>query len=305
MPTYPAAPPTISGDVETVNRFLNTPTDVNRRVREISLNRYLTDFIFPGRIEAAGGAILYEIGEGIFLAKDPESVNPGAQYPRSTETRGTAAIASVKKWGEDVPLTDEAIGRLKGMAMERVLRKLSNTMIRKVDSLSMAAAAAAITLTQPQTAAWDNASADPFLDVMLADAKGAALDEGFEYDTLILTDVLYARMVSNSKVINGLARESTNTVTSEGEILKIAGKSIVRTNHLPGGVDRLLIDRQQFGALGYENIPSPEYEGDPANGIETWARRDPNANDQWLLRGRRPVVPIVLEPNAGIAIAAA
>lgn len=305
MPTYPAPPPTITGDVETINRFLNTPTDVQRRVREVSLNRYLTDFIFPGRIEAAGGAILYEIGEGMFLAKDPEAVNPGAQYPRSTETRGTAAIAAVKKWGEDVPLTDEAIKRLKGMALERVIRKLSNTMIRTVDSVGMAAAAAAITATQIQTAAWDNAAADPFLDVMLAEAKVTALDEGFEPDTLVLTDVLYARMVANQKVINGLARESSNTVTSEGEILKIAGKTLARTNHLPGGIDRLLIDRQQFGALGYEDLQSPEYEGDPANGIETWARRDPAANDQWLLRGRRPVVPVVLEPLAGISIAVA
>lgn len=305
MPTYPAAPPTLVGDVATINRFLNSPTSVNRRVREISLNRYLTDFIFPGRIEAAGGAILYEIGEGMFLAKDPEAVNPGAGYPRVTETRGAAAIATVKKWGEDVPLTDEAIGRLRGNALERVLRKLSNTMIRKVDSVSMAAAAAAITQTQTQTAAWDNAAADPFLDVMLADAQVTGLDEGFEPDTLILTDVLYARMVANEKVLNGLARESSNTVTSEGEIARIAGKSIVRTNHLPGGIDRLLIDRQQFGALGYEVIPSPEYDGDPANGIETWARRDPDENDAWLIRGRRPVVPIVLEPNAGISIEAA
>src|SRR3546814_7053652 len=37
----------------------------------------------------------------------------------------------------------------------------------------------------------------------------------------------------------------------------------------------------------FRSIPSPEYEGDPANGIETWARRDPVANDQWLIRGRR------------------
>lgn len=305
MPTYPAPPPTLTGDIASINRFLNSPTSVNRRVREISLNRYLTDFIFPGRILAAGGAVLYEIGEGMFLAKDPEAVNPGAQYPRSTETRGAAAIASVKKWGEDVPLTDEAIGRLQGNALERVLRKLSNTLIRKVDSLSMAAAAAAITQTQIQAADWAGASADPFLDVMLADAKGSTLDEGFEYDTLILTDVLYARMVSNQKVLNGLARESSNNVTADGEILSIAGKAIVRTNRMPAGVDRLLIDRQQFGALGYENIPSPEYQGDPANGIETWARRDPAANDSWLIRGRRPVVPIVLEPNAGVAIVAA
>lgn len=304
MPTYPAPPPTIVGDVEIINRFLNSPTDVQRRLREVTLNRFLLDFIFPGKIEASGGAILYEIGEGQYLAKDPEAVNPGAQYPRATETRGTAAIAAVKKWGEDVPLTDENIKRMKGLALNRTMTKLGNTLIKKIDGVGMAAAGAAITLTQTQTAAWDNALADPFLDVMLADAQVTALDEGFEPDTLVMTDILYARMVANQKVINGLSRESANTVTSSGEVLVIAGKTLVRSNRLPAGVDRLLIDREQFGALGYEDLESPEYEGDPANGIETWARRDPAANDSWLLRGRRPVVPIVLEPNAGIKIGA-
>ncbi|HET6154354.1 MAG TPA: hypothetical protein VFE15_15525 [Marmoricola sp.] len=302
MPTYPAPPPTLTGDVETISRFLNSPTDVQRRVRDISLNRYLTDFIFPGRIEASGGAILYEIAEGQFLAKDPEAVNPGAQYTRTTEVRGTAAIAAVKKWGEDVPLTDEQIKRMKGLALNRTLTKLANTMIKKVDSVAMAAAGAAITQTQTTAAAWDTDDADPFLDVMLADATVVGLDQGYEPDVLVLTDVLYARMVANQKVINGLAREAANTVTSDGQVLMIAGKTIARTNHLPNGIDRLLIDREQFGALGYEDLESPEYEGDPANGVETWVRRDPDANDTWLLRGRRPVVPVVLEPNAGISI---
>lgn len=305
MPIYPPPPPTITGDVVTINRFLNDPTAVQRRVRDISLNRFITDVIFPGKVEITGGAILYEISEGIYLDKDPEAVNPGAQYPRTKETRGAAAIATATKWGQDVPLTDEQIKRLKGLAMERTFRKVANTMIRRVDGQGMAAAAAAITQTQTQTAAWDAAGADPFLDVMLADAQIAALDEGFEPDSLILTDVLYARMVANQKVINGLRREEANTVTETGDVTQIAGKRLLRTNRLPAGIDRLLIDTTQFGALGYEDLESPEYEGDPANGVETWARRNPLANDEWLVRGRRPVVPIVLEPNAGISIEAA
>lgn len=302
MPTYPPAPPTITGDVASVNRFLNEPTSVNRRVRDITLNRFLADFIFPQRIPIEGGAILYEVGDGLYLAKDPEAVNPGAQYPRTTETRGAAAIARATKWGQDVPITDEAIKRLRGAELERKLRKLGNTMVRKVDGVAMAAAAAAITHTSTTTAAWSAAGADPFLDVMLADAAGSELDEGFEYDTLIMTDVLYARMVANPTVLAGLAREGSNTVTETGDVVRIAGKTLVRSNRLPAGVNRLLIDREQFGAMGYEDLESPEYEGDPANGIETWARRDPAANDSWLVRGRRPVVPLVLEPLAGISI---
>lgn len=304
MPIYPPAPPTISGNVVTINRFLQDPAAVQRRLRTITEQRFLTDVLFPNKIEVSGGAILYEIGESMYLAKDPEAVNAGGQYPRSAETRGSAAIASVKKWGQDIPLTDERIKRERGMALERTLIKVGNTVVKKVDTVALAAAGAAVTQHQVQTAAWSAAGADPFLDVMLADSQVEALDEGFETDALILTDVLYARMVANEKVINGLARESANTVTSTGEVLAIAGKRLLRTNRLPAGVDRLLVDTRQFGALGYEDLESPEYEGDPANGVETWARRDPAANDSWLIRGRRPVVPVVQEPNAAVTIGA-
>lgn len=304
MPIYPPAPPALGGDVVTISRFLQDPAAVQRRLRTLTEQRFISDLIFRGRIEASGGAVLYEIGESMYLAKDPEAVNPGAQYPRTGEVRGSAAIAAVKKWGEDVPLTDERIKRERGMALERTLIKVGNTVVRKVDTVCLAAAGAAVTQHQTQTAAWDANGADPFLDVMLADAQVEALDEGYETDLLILTDVLYARMVSNQKVINGLQRESANTVTSEGEITRIAGKTLLRTNRLPAGVDRLLLDSNQFGSLGYENLESPEYEGDPANGVETWARRNPDANDEWLIRGRRPVVPIVQEPGAAITIGA-
>jgi hypothetical protein len=57
-----------------------------------------------------------------------------------------------------------------------------------------------------------------------------------------------------------------------------------------------------LGGIGYERIPSPEYTGDPLNGVESWSRRDPSANDQWIVRGRRPVVPVVQEPNAAFKI---
>ena len=45
-----------------------------------------------------------------------------------------------------------------------------------------------------------------------------------------------------------------------------------------------------------------EYSGSSSTGIETWTRRDPDANDQWLIRGRRAVVPIVQEPLAAVEI---
>lgn len=302
MPIYPAPPPTITGDVVTISRFLQNPTQVQRRLRTVTEQRFIADVLLTGRYEVSGGALQYEIGEGIYSDRDVEAVNPGAEYPRSGTSNGQAAMASVTKWGQDVPITDEHIKRYGRQAVDKAMLKVGNTVVRKVDTVSLLAIGAAITQTQAAVAAWSQSTADPFLDVMLADAQIEALDMGYETDTLVLNDVLYARMVSNEKVLSGLQREAANTVTQTGEVTVIAGKRILRSNRLPAGVQSMLVDTDQLGGLGYERLESPEYQGDPANGVESWARRDPDANDQWLLRGRRPVVPIVQEPNAGIKI---
>jgi len=71
---------------------------------------------------------------------------------------------------------------------------------------------------------------------------------------------------------------------------------------MPAGIAALVLDTQQLGSLGYENIPSPEYQGNPATDVQSFSRRDPAATDSWLIRGRRPVVPIVQEPTCGVKI---
>ncbi len=303
--TYPPAPPSLSSDILTINRFLNSPADVQRRVRELTDLRFIADTLLAGRYEAAGGAVLYDIAESNYPDRPVEPINPGAEYPRSGAGLGTPALASVTKWGQDVPITDENVGRQRGAVVERVLRKVANTIVRQVDTVAMTAIVAAVTQTQAVVAAWSAATADPFLDVMLAKAQVDALDEGFDPDTIVMPDLLYARMVANKGVLSGLARESSNTVTATGEVLAIGNLTLMRSARLGAGVGPIILDRTQLGGLGYENIPSPEYEGDPANGVQTWSRRDPDGNDQWLIRGRRPVVPIVQEPACAVKITGA
>ena len=74
------------------------------------------------------------------------------------------------------------------------------------------------------------------------------------------------------------------------------------TPNLPTAGQAIVVDTTALGALGYERIPSPEYSGDPAQGVETLVRRNPLGNDEWLVRGRRPVVPFLQEPGAACKI---
>ncbi|HNX48671.1 MAG TPA: hypothetical protein PKL08_00785 [Thermoanaerobaculaceae bacterium] len=300
---YPPTAPTLSGDVLTVNRFLNSPMMVQRRLRTIADQRFVSPVLLTGSIEASGGAVAYEQSESIYTDRSPSAVAPGGEYELALATGGVAALANVTKYGQDVRITDEAIGRQRMAAAERAMVKAVNQAVAFVDTLSLAAIAAAVTQTQAAAFAWNNASADPFLDVMLADAVVSDLAQGYDTDTLVLTVTLYSRLVANQKVIAGLAREGSNVVTESGEVKMIAGKVLrpVPAARMPAGVGAMLIDSTALGALAYENIPSPEYQG-AANETQSWIRRDPAATDSWLLRVRRAVVPIVQEPSCGVKI---
>lgn len=316
--TYPPAAPSLSGDVLTISRFLNSPTAVQRRLRTLTENRFIADVLLSGRYQVAGGSILYEQSEGIFTAKAPEAVAAGAAYPRSTAGTGTAALASVTKWGQDVPVTDEAVGRMGGNPVEKALIKISNYIVKQVDSVCLAAIAAATTNTraagQPggvgNARAWSVITADPttssapLLDLMGAAAEIRALDQGYEPNYAVMSDLSLARLVANAGIVAGLPREQQQNVTAEGirAVVEIAGVVPLPTNNLPVASTVFVVDSAMLGGLGYERIPSPEYTGDPANGVESFSRRNPNGNDEWLIRGRRAVVPVIQETGAAFKI---
>lgn len=302
---YPPAPPTLTGDTLTISRFLNSPALVQRRLRDITSQRFIADVLLTGRYESSGGSLLYEQNESIYTAKPPEAVGAGAEYPRSSAAPGPAALAAVTKWGQDVPVTDEHVARYGRRAVDVAMLKIRNYLVKQVDSVALTAIGAATTQqvdTAPNGGAWSSSTADPFLCLELAKATILANDQGYDPDTAVMSDTLYARLVANQKVIAGLAREATNSVTATGQILRIADLRILSTNNLPAGIQVFVCDSTLLGGLGYERLQSPEYQGDPANGVESWSRRDPAANDQWLLRGRRPVVPIVQEPLAACKV---
>jgi hypothetical protein len=326
---YPPAPPEFNqaNNILTISRFLNAPALVQRRLRTIAEARFLADSILLGRYETSGGALLYEQTESIYTARPPEAVNAGAEYPRSPAAPGPAALAGITKWGQDVPITDEHIHRYGRRAVDVALLKITNYLVKQVDTIAMTLLAAAIPagpaplpnnrvpiFGPPGGPGWadpDPANKNILLDLMTAKALIESYDQGYNADTVITTDMGKALITADAAIISGLAREAGGgvgnaTVTATGEIQSIAGMRIFATNNIPEilNVDAgtFVVDSSLLGGLAYERLESPEYTGDPANGVESWTRRDPAANDQWLVRGRRPVVPVIQEPMAAVAL---
>src|SRR5260370_25760734 len=103
--TYPAAPPTLSGDLETISRFLSSPTQIRRRLRDYTDLRFVADQILTQRFRTSGGAALYELSEPFVTDRAVEAVGAGAEYPYANMPTGTAGIAAVSQWGPKGPLT--------------------------------------------------------------------------------------------------------------------------------------------------------------------------------------------------------
>src|SRR5260370_32657813 len=139
--TYPAAPPTLSGDLETISRFLSSPTQIRRRLRSYVDLRFVADQILTQRFRTSGGAALFELSEPFVTDRAVEAVGPGAEYPYANMPTGTAGIASVSKWGQKVPVTDAEIARnvYAGMTVRRSLPKTVNSIINQVDVIAISA----------------------------------------------------------------------------------------------------------------------------------------------------------------------
>ena len=300
---YPPAAPTLSGDLITVHRLLQNPTYLQRRLRGIPDLRFIADQVFTRRLRTAGGAIAYETGEPIVNARPIESIAPGAEYPRDSPADGTAALAKVSKWGEAVPLTDEKLKRsvYMGDEVNRTLRKAANTIITKVDKLTMAAMSSAISTTVAAAQTWDNAAALLFRDVEKAAAKVTDQNAGFKANTLLMSTTKYAMLVTDPAIAALRKREDSTNPIYGGDIEYLGKYRIVATAvaNLPSD-DVWVFDDQELGGMADETEVDPGYATMDNNLQFKVIRKD--SRDAWDIQGRRITVPVPLEGAAGIRI---
>lgn len=302
--TYPPAPGTLSGDLLSIHRLLQSPTQIRRRLRTLADLRFIADQLLTQRFRSSGGAVLYEVSEPVYNTREVNAVSPGGEYPRDTTADGTAAMAAVSKWGQAVRVTDEKLKRsvYMGEEIDRSLRKLLNTVIRKVDRLTIAAIAAAVTQTQAATAVWsDLTNATILRDIERAVGVVEDLDQGYKPDTILMSTGRYAEFVSDDKINNLRRRETTENPVYSGEIEVIAGLTILKTSsgNLPTD-DVWILDSKQLGGMADETEVDPGYTV-AEMGVQVQTDRIKNV-DAWDMWARRITVPVVQEPGAAIRI---
>ena len=300
---YPPAAPTLSGDLLTVHRLLQNPVYLQRRLRTIAELRFIADRVLTRRLRTAGGAVAYETGESITNSRPIQAIAPGAEYPRDSVADGTAALARVSKWGEAVALTDEKLKRsvYMGDEVNRTLRKTANTIITRVDRLSTAAVASAVTATSAAIATWNNASAALFRDVETAAAKIVDVNQGFNPTAVLMSTTKYAMLVTDPAIAALRRREASDNPVYGGDIEFIGKYRIIATavSNLTSD-DVWVFDDQELGGMADEPEVDPGYAVLDNNLQFKTIRQD--SRDAWDIQARRITVPVVLEPAAGIRI---
>lgn len=137
---HPLAPAVISGNTITVDSMMDQPTRITSYLSDITLQKFFADQVLNSAGGITGGAVVFDrptVNE-LYLERDIEEVGVGSEFPILTSARRVPDIATVKKYGGRVWISDEARDRNSLTVFARELRQLGNTLVRKMDQLLMA-----------------------------------------------------------------------------------------------------------------------------------------------------------------------
>ena len=297
--TYPTPSPAGNLTPDQIHLLLSRPSVIAKRLATLMDNKFVADFLLQGRFEAKGGSVLYENGEEIFAKDSPESIEPGGEYPKTALTRGEIAAARTVKWGLETEITDEAIARQGMNPVERVLAKLSNTVVKHVDEVAMGVISSKVDSSFDAAGPWTSV---PNIITSLIQARTVKedLDLGINLDTVALTPTDYANVMGLFLNAGVLPRENNNPLLSGELPAQILGWTWVPSKHVIGP-DPWVFDRAQLGGMADEDLRSPGYVKSGQFGVEVQVERIAK-RDAYVPRARRVTTPVVIEPLAGARI---
>lgn len=290
FPGHPLMPPVVSGTTITIDTMLNQPTRVTRMIADMSLQRFVANYLFSSAGGVTGGAVVYDqaVENELYADRDAQQVSPGGEFPLVTALRPQPLVAPVEKWGGKTYITDEARERNNPIWFTNEIRKLTNVIVRRLNVRAMEVAnTAGNSQTMASPSVWGTAvppwgGASPTPPGQTPAATFAALqskevtDElGVSYNLAILNpadnmalELFYANMGGATQVLAGYGFDAA-----------IPGQ--------PGG--RFITPRQAAhsmlaaaqGQVGEMRVEKPL-------GTETW--REAETERTWVQASVRPVM---------------
>lgn len=286
--TFPIGGPDVSGTQVTVDLLAEQPTRITRAISDLALTRFFVDRLLTIGGDVSGGAVLYDQAteNELYLNRDVQQVEPGQEFPIVGLDRPVPRTAQVEKFGGKFPITDEARKRNNMVTLNNAIRRLANTIQRKMQQRTLAEIAAAIaehsrfatTVSWADSLALTDATrtrgAEPGAALAAAQREADENELGYRYNILIQ---------------NPQEEEALLTYYGPDKVdAVLSGYGITdrfSTPRQPAGTALLAAEKQ----VGEMRLEEPL-------GQETWRDKDGRQQD-WYQASIRPVV-YVTDPFA-------
>lgn len=270
---HPLGPPSVSGNNVTVDTMLQQPTRITRMIMDLTLQRFIADRVFTSAGSVTGGAVIYDQAtlNELYSSRDVRQVSPGGEFPLVTSERQVPKVAEVEKWGGKVFITDEAKDRNNSALFTNEIRKLSNTIVRKINQRAIAELETSIAASGQKangndwseivTSGAEQSSAElwPAADFAAAWQASEEDELGVTYDLWLMNPQEYARLV----VIYG--------AMGLRDLLSALNLSIYVSNRVPAG-KAFVVASGQVGEMRVEQALATETWRDPEGRQRTWVQ---------------------------------
>jgi hypothetical protein len=251
---YPSRPGTVTDDgILTISQYLQSPEFLTRRLRDITEQQFVGDRILTGRATARGGMVGYEVSESIFAENEPETIEPGGEFPTTKVGVGRSVLEAIKKIGLATEVTRESVLRSSWQPVDRAERKLRNNIIRAFDMVVMRRiATAAPQMRELAGSPWSESATSIVRQVLTAKAMLDDDREGYNADTLLLDHFLWVELASNERLLTMLQRYGGNdspvTVTNRIELPGLGLTILPHPSDTPLE-DPVVYDSQLLGSI--------------------------------------------------------
>lgn len=291
---FPPGPPQVNGQLITVEQWLANPARVTRTVQALTAERFIADRIFSPGPPATGGAVIYDqvLGSDLYTGRDVQAIEPGSEFPLVDLGDLSPQVAATVKWGGAALITYEERDRDRRDQVQRKITKLRNTIVRKVDSVAVAALRAAPIGQMVASAAWDVATTAIYKDVNAAVTAVDKLDMGYELNSALISPNTRLSMLNNDKLVSLLPRENQGAPNPIliGQLSGIAGITNWYASNRVGDDEVILLDGRTAGSISDEK--------------PTYTRVvDQPEKERVLIMGARLTVPYVTDPKSVVRIA--
>lgn len=302
--TYAGPPARTEQNILLVHQFMKSPTQIARRLRQLTDERFIADAILTKRFVATGGGVFYTTGEQLFAPGHARPVAQGAEYRKVVLGGGEIVAAKTDKLGIATNVYDEAIARQVRQPVDDAFTLLSNTIVADVDATAMSVITSSITQTHNSASKWTDGTAKAILaSVMRPKAKMANLKIGLNPDTVVVDEELWTEAMLAFVDAGYTPKETvTSNPALTGEFPVIGGMKWLTSPHAIEGIP-LVLDSKRLGGMGDEDLQSPGFVK-AGNGAEVFSERLQGV-DGYGLRARRVTVAVVDEPRAGFKVTGA